>query len=225
MGDLKRVLAVASISLYRDFPLHNFQKWDCRSRWAYSFWIEEVWSSDVKCSSCIARNMGRLYGGGLSSAMLPHGLNWSSIFSSNSFPLAEPARFSPDSQVYRFHHFIEATDVKGGLEGKLGSQATYGKVRELWGGMVKKTRTFSKVKQFSTQCNSDPGIQSKPLVLLHQHFCHVRIKSQFTETYYQMDNNNTIFCNSIYFMLNRGQMQESYKLINLPWLTVGAPPP
>ena len=24
-------------------PLHNFQKWDCRCRWAYSFGIGEVW--------------------------------------------------------------------------------------------------------------------------------------------------------------------------------------
>ena len=25
------------------FPQHNFPKWDCRFRWAYSFWIGEVW--------------------------------------------------------------------------------------------------------------------------------------------------------------------------------------
>ena len=24
-------------------PLHNFQKWDCRCMWVYSFGIEEVW--------------------------------------------------------------------------------------------------------------------------------------------------------------------------------------
>ena len=32
-----------SISLYTAFPLNNFQKWDCRCRWAFSFGIGEVW--------------------------------------------------------------------------------------------------------------------------------------------------------------------------------------
>ena len=32
------------------FPLHKFQKWDCRCRWAYSFGIGEIWWMVLHCT-------------------------------------------------------------------------------------------------------------------------------------------------------------------------------